>query len=155
MKSFRNWTRQEIADRFGLDVKESCGELDRWIEMPFDIEANDRTELKRLQEKLKRNVDVWNEQELIIKFIALLIDMVDYDSTNFKTFANRKLKGTIDGEEVSGEVDVMVASGIKIEKPPPLTWTPNSSCERSEQKIAKKLADNLMHKGGISPKASS
>lgn len=111
MKSFRNWTRQDISDRFGLDVKQSCKDLDRWLDVNESISDSEEKELSRLQEKLKQNVDVWNEQELIIKFIALIIDMVDYDNHEFKSFANRRLKGKIDGEEVSGEVDLMIASG--------------------------------------------
>lgn len=111
MKSFRNWTRQEIADKFGLDVKKSCQKLDNWLKVSGNISSEITVELKRLQSKLKENVDTWNEQELIIKFIALLIDKVDYDSTDFKSFANRKLKGEIDGELIAGEVDFMIASG--------------------------------------------
>jgi len=111
MKSFRNWTRQEIADKFGLDVKSSCQKLDSWLEVSGNIPKAIEIELKRLQSKLKENVDTWNEQELIIKFIALLIDKVDYDSADFKSFANRRLKGEIDGEEIAGEVDLMIASG--------------------------------------------
>ena len=112
MKSFRNWTRQDIANKFGLDVKKSCEELDKWLHIEdLNISKDDKKDLLRLQLKLKENVDIWNEQELIIKFIALLIDMIDYDNSNFKAYANRKLKGIIDGEEVSGEVDLMIASG--------------------------------------------
>ena len=37
--------------------------------------------------------------------------MADYDTDDFKSYANRKLKGKIDGKEVSGEVDLMIASG--------------------------------------------
>lgn len=111
MKSFRNWTRQDIADRFGLDVKTSCAKLDNWLDVDSNISDVEKKELLRLQTKLKNNVDIWNEQELIIKFIALIIDKVDYDSADYKSFANRKLKGAIDGEEVWGEVDLMIASG--------------------------------------------
>lgn len=111
MKSFRNWTRQDIEDKFGLDVKNSCPKLESWLKINGNISNEITTELERLQLKLKENVDTWNEQELIIKFIALLIDKVDYDSAGFKSFANRKLNGIIDGESVSGEVDFMIASG--------------------------------------------
>jgi len=111
IKSFRDWTRQEIADKFGLDVKSTCLKLDNWLKVSGNIPTGIETELKRLQSKLKENVDIWNEQELIIKFIALLIDKIDYDSADYKSFANRKLKGVIDGELISGEVDLMVASG--------------------------------------------
>lgn len=78
----------------------------------------ERMELARLQAKLKGNVDLWNEQELIIKFIALLIDMVDYDGVAYKAFANRRLSGVIDGENLAGEVDLMVASGRYEPKAP-------------------------------------
>lgn len=111
MKSFKHWTRQDIADTFGLEVKSSCDDLDNWLNVDKTVSEAEHKELLRLQTKLKQNVDVWNEQELIIKFIALLIDKVDYDNEYYKAFANRKLKGAIDGEEVSGEVDLMIASG--------------------------------------------
>ena len=118
MKSFRNWTRQEIADKFGLDVKNSCKILEQWLTIDTEISESDKKELLRLQKKLKANVDIWNEQELIIKFISFIIGMADYDTDEFKSYANRKLKGTIDGKEVSGEVDLMIASGAFEPKRP-------------------------------------
>lgn len=111
MKSFKYWTRQNIEDRFGLDIKEKCNSLDNWLSAKYNISEKEKKEMLRLQTKLKQNVDVWNEQELIIKFIALLIDKLDYDNENHKAFANRKLSAVIDGELVSGEVDLMIASG--------------------------------------------
>jgi len=111
MKSFKYWTRQDIADKFGLDVKSNCRHLEQWLQVDTSFAEQDKKDLLRLRQKLKKNVDIWNEQELIIKFIALLIDKVDYDTTNYKAFANRKLSGAIDGEIVTGEVDLMIASG--------------------------------------------
>ena len=100
-KSFKFWSRQDIADRFGLDTKSNCTDLDNWLNINVEISPEEKKELLRLQKKLRDNVDIWNEQELIIKFIALLMDMVDFDAPNFKSFANRKLTGQIDGETLS------------------------------------------------------
>lgn len=111
MKSFRNWTRQDMVDKFGLDIKSNCKDLDNWLNTDLQIPDHQIKDLKRLQGKLKQNVDIWNEQELIIKFIALLMDKIDYDNGTYKSFANRRLSGKIDGEEVSGEVDFMIAAG--------------------------------------------
>jgi len=111
MKSFRNWTRHDIAKKFTLDTKPSCEDLDSWLSADMPITDDEVNELKRLQKKLKENVDSWNEQELIMKFIALIVDKVDYDNGNYKSFANRRLHGKIDGEEVGGDVDFMIASG--------------------------------------------
>ena len=110
-KSFKYWSRQDIADKFGLDTISNCQYLDNWLNVTIDLTNNEKEAVAKLSNKLRENVDIWNEQELIIKFIALLINMVDYDEANYKSFANRKLTGIIDGEEISGEVDLMIASG--------------------------------------------
>jgi len=117
-KSFKYWTRQDIADKFGLDTNSNCQYLEHWLTSSIELTKDEKEELTRLQLKLKQNVDIWNEQELIIKFIALLIDMVDYDNPHYKSFANRRLAGKIDGEEVAGEVDLMIASGKYEPKAP-------------------------------------
>ena len=111
MKTFKYWTRQEIANTFGLSVKKECKELNDWLQSEEDISEDVKRDLVRLKGKLRDNVDSWNEQELIFQFIALLIDKVDYDNDLYKLFANRKLRGEIDGKPVSGEVDLMIASG--------------------------------------------
>lgn len=117
-KSFKYWSRQDIADTFGLQTTEECPHLKEWLQLDVPITTTERTELERLRKKLRENVDIWNEQELIIKFIALLIDLVEYDSEHYKTFANRRLSGELDGVTISGEVDLMVAAGRYAPKAP-------------------------------------
>ncbi|MEM8528087.1 MAG: hypothetical protein AAF847_06905 [Bacteroidota bacterium] len=111
MKSFKHWTRQDIADEFGLKLTRKCEDLEHWLSSSSQLSDAEKASLDILKEKLIRYVDIWNEQELIIKFISFIIGMADYDTDYFKSYANRKLKGKIDGKEVSGEVDLMVASG--------------------------------------------
>ena len=111
MKSFKYWTRQDIADEFGLKLTRECTDLNKWLSLDVDLTDVEKASLAKLKDKLMRYVDIWNEQELIIKFISFIIGMADYDTDEFKSYANRKLKGTIDGKEVSGEVDLMIASG--------------------------------------------
>jgi len=78
MKNFKHWTRQNIANKFGLDTKKHCKSLENWLQTAeISISEDERKELTRLQKKLVADVDIWNEQELIIKFIALLIDKID------------------------------------------------------------------------------
>lgn len=47
----------------------------------------------------------------MVKFISLLMDKVNYDNALFGLFANRTLIGEIDGNTVSGEVDIIIGSG--------------------------------------------
>jgi len=118
MKTFKHWTRQDIADEFGLKTKLQCDDLDAWVDYDIEVTDAEKERLDGLQKKLKRYVDIWNEQELIIKFISFIIELVDYDTEQFKSFANRRLKGEIDGKEVSGEVDLMIATGDYEPKAP-------------------------------------
>ncbi len=118
MKSFKYWTRQDIADEFGLTTASKCLELEKWESIEVGVTEREEETLLRLQEKLKKYVDIWNEQELIIKFISFIIELVDFDNQQFKSFANRKLKGKIQNKEVSGEVDLMIASGEYEPKEP-------------------------------------
>lgn len=111
MKSFKYWTRQDISDEFGLKITRNCKDLENWLSTTSNLTNTEKESLDSLKEKLILYVDIWNEQELIIKFISFIIGMADYDTEEFKSYANRKLKGKIDGKEVSGEVDLMIASG--------------------------------------------
>lgn len=118
MKSFKYWTRQEIADEFGLKLTRNCPDLENWLAIQSSLTNEEKRSLDTLKEKLTLYVDIWNEQELIIKFISFIIGMADYDTEEFKSYANRKLKGKINGKEVSGEVDLMIASGAFEPKQP-------------------------------------
>ena len=111
MKTFRNWTRQELADEFGLKKKRDCQILNDWLNFDIEVSEFDKQFLEKLRLNLEDAVDIWNEQELIIKFIAPLITSINYDTNLFKSFANRPLKGFIKDVETNGEVDFMIASG--------------------------------------------
>ncbi len=111
MEGFRKWTRQSLLDEFGLKMLDSLPSLTHWLALEAAIETSEATELEQLRVRLAKKVDIWNEQELIVKFIALLMDLVNFDTAYYQTYANRKLKARVDGKELSGEVDFMVASG--------------------------------------------
>ena len=71
-KTFRDWTRQDLANEFGLRVKRDCEVLNNWLDVKeITLEENENTALLQLQERLIKYVDIWNEQELIIKFISI------------------------------------------------------------------------------------
>lgn len=111
MKTFRNWTRQELADEFGLKRQRNCSVLENWLNIEVQVSDFDKQFLEKLRLNLEDSVDIWNEQELIIKFIAPLITSINYDTDKFKSFANRPLKGIVNDREINGEVDFMIASG--------------------------------------------
>ncbi len=111
MRNFKHWRRQQIANTFGLKQKQQCDDLDNWLNSNEDIPTDIKPDLIRLQQKLRRNILTWNEQEMMVKFISLIMDKVNYDNALFGLFANRTLTSEIDGKTVSGEVDMIIGSG--------------------------------------------
>lgn len=111
MEGFRKWTRQKLLNEFGLKMMDELPSLTQWLEMKAEISGEEAQELEYLRAKLEKKVDIWNEQELIVKFIALLMDLVNFDTPHYQSYANRKLKAKIEDIELSGDVDFMIASG--------------------------------------------
>ena len=66
-----------------------------------------------LQESLIVNIDNWNEQELSMHFIGPVFALLKFTNRKYNLFAERQLSGTIDGEEISGLPDGIIAKGFR------------------------------------------
>ncbi|MCB1190051.1 MAG: hypothetical protein H7A23_12475 [Leptospiraceae bacterium] len=111
MSTFKYWTREKLQKRFGLQRIYNHTELSQWLQSEMEIDDYESKTLKRLLDKLIKYVDYWNEEELKIKFIGNMISLVDFDTDQISAFANRYIGGVVDGEELSGEPNLMIASG--------------------------------------------
>jgi hypothetical protein len=111
MSNFKYWTRDKLRERFGLKRLKNNPILMEWLEAKMELTDFEITYLKFLQNALKEYVDYWNEEEVKLKFIGHLITLVQFDTENLSAFAERELSGTVDGEELSGFPDLMVARG--------------------------------------------
>jgi len=114
MSKFSEWTLIKLDKRFGIRQIRQSERLTSWLESPTEIGELEQTSLTRLKQILTYNVDNWNEQELSMHFIGplfMLIDLSDEQNERFNIFAGRDLAGTVDGEEMSGNPDGMIASG--------------------------------------------
>jgi hypothetical protein len=65
--------------------------LTEWLNAKCDISENIKNQLKNLQTLLIHNVDLWNEMELKMKFLGLLLALVNYDTENYRAFMERPL----------------------------------------------------------------
>ncbi|MEM7532854.1 MAG: hypothetical protein AAF639_11805 [Chloroflexota bacterium] len=121
MKSFRKWTIADVDDEFQLQQQRKSELLESWLEgIPQDVA--DKTifppaYLQRLQARLNLRVHDWNESELKMKFIAQLLDLVDFDQEHYQSFIERTISAPYkDG--LSGDVDFLVAKGTRVPKQP-------------------------------------
>jgi hypothetical protein len=74
--------------------------------------------LQELQEKLLNHVYDWNEQELIIYFIAPLLHLVNFEQEHYHPFFQREISVKYNNEILSGVVDCVVAQGKRSPKRP-------------------------------------
>ena len=118
MSSFKNWTRDKLNERFGLKRKYDQDNLLEWLQTKIEIDATEMTILLRLNKKMRKYIDYWNEEEVKLKFIGHIITLADYDTDSLSAFANRYFEGVVDGELLSGTPDFMVARGKQEIKSP-------------------------------------
>jgi hypothetical protein len=116
--TFKSWTRDKLLDAFGLERTFKHPILQTWLDTPQEIKPIEKEILFYDLETLLHYIDFWNEEEVKIKLIGTIIRLVGYDSKHLSAFADRTLKGIVDGIELYGEPDLMVARGKQEVKSP-------------------------------------
>ncbi len=118
MLNFKNCTLIKLDKTFGLTQIEEVQALQTWLNGEADLSDLERDVLIMLQQNLRFNVDNWNESELTRHFIGPVFTLVNYSSRNFNLFAERLLTGVVDGVEMGGKPDGMIASGYREPEKP-------------------------------------
>jgi hypothetical protein len=111
MKSFERWTIDEIEQVLHIEERKPHPTLLAWLESAQDLTREEVAALEPYRALLEENVYFWNEEELKIRFIGPILERVHFDNHRYKSFFERSLKATVNGEILSGVVDFMVASG--------------------------------------------
>ena len=111
MRNFENWDTQDLEIEFGLIQLRQMPLLEDWLKSTTTLTENETNLVEYLRNKLLDNADFWNEDELKLQFIAPLLLVVNFDMPNIKVFSQRPLSATINGIEIGGRVDFMLAKG--------------------------------------------
>ncbi len=121
MLSFNECTLNQLDETFGLTPLplNKMPVLQTWLNGKNEISEQERAYLVMLQEYLREHVDDWNEQELSMHFIGPVFALVRFDyERKFTLFAGRMLKGTVEGTEMGGRPDGMIAAGYREPRKP-------------------------------------
>ena len=87
--------------------------LDNWLSAKFILDDFQQNWVLRLSNKYEKEGDSWNEEELKVRFIALILEIVNIDEDGkIKTFLERNLSSEIGDYLISVNVDLMFASQI-------------------------------------------
>ncbi|TAE68513.1 MAG: hypothetical protein EAZ85_14075 [Bacteroidetes bacterium] len=118
MATFKSWTREKLKDRFGLTRVYDHPNLVNWISSEVEITTFELENLQFWRKGMLKYIDYWNEEEVKLKFIGNLITLVGYDNNDISCFAERYISGMVDGEELSGTPDLIIAVGKQEVKAP-------------------------------------
>ena len=117
-KSFKYWLTQELHETFGLVRLPLSPLLDAWLSTTEPVTETEQIRLEHLRANLLANADYWNEEELKVKFIGQLLDLVQLEGPAFRTFYDRPLSATLNTIRLYGTVDMVVATGFQIPTEP-------------------------------------
>ncbi len=119
MKPFSKWSVEDIEDEFQLILEPAFQGLQSWLQGAKPVTKEEIESLRQLSQKLALHVRDWNEEELKVYFIALLLNMIDFYDVTTRPFMERELSVEYgDGKKLWGIIDFLVAQGIHSPKEP-------------------------------------
>ena len=108
------WTTGALKIVFGLkEILENYPLLDQWIAVETEaITSSERNRLEVLRLRLLKNFRSWNEETLKMKFVAPILELIDYDFDDFQTLFDTEIKGSVDGIDLKVITDFTLAQAI-------------------------------------------
>ncbi len=109
-----NWTEGLVIETFGLiRHTNETPLLSEWLTVQNDLTNIEILALEKRRLRLFENVSGWNEETLKMKFIAFILDMVDYDERKpIQGVFEAELSGTVQGQVLKVIPDYAVARVI-------------------------------------------
>ena len=110
---------EDVLDAFSLDRNVGdCEKLNALLKVDITQNIENGVFLEQKRQLLKTEGDFWNEEELKMKFLSHVFEIVSLEVPNkVKTFYERPLSDIIDGYKLSVICDMLIASPLGIGKP--------------------------------------
>ena len=100
-----------IAEAFGIQAIDKCEILDDWLNSTMTLAANELETIEILRQRLVKSGSNWNEEELKIQFIGIILFIANIDEDRkIKTFFERSLSATVQHIPLSVIADCVIAS---------------------------------------------
>lgn len=118
MVNFKDCTLHKLEKMFRVEQVHGLAALEDWLTGRAEIAAAERHIVGFFQTHLTASGYDWNETELAYNFIGPLMGLADFVTKRFNFFAERPFGGIVEGIEMSGKPDGMIASGFREPEQP-------------------------------------
>jgi hypothetical protein len=85
--------------------------LTKWLSATAEFDAMELRFLEEARIDLLDNTDYWNEEELKMQFISVVIRITKFQKP-FRVYYNRDIEAAIEGRLVKTEADMLLSTGI-------------------------------------------
>lgn len=111
VKRFYELRADKVLNTFKIDKIKDCQHLNHWLNYTELLTPNDNIVLNMALDRYSRLGDGWNEEELKMHFISLVLAVADPNIVKVcKTFYERPLTGIVQEMEIHVICDCMIAS---------------------------------------------
>ncbi len=113
-KKIRTWTEGELVDTFSLTkLKNNYPLLIEWLEVTVQLNETEYETFESIRQEAEENIEVWNEEDLKMNFIAIIIRLAGLKSSQYiRTFYERTIEATVEGHYLKTKTDFMIAKGV-------------------------------------------
>ena len=117
--NFSECTLGLLENKFGLIPMRTSNTLTEWLNTTWQLQTEDKVVVPRLSMLLSDNAEHWNEIDLSMHFIGPMFSWVNFtERLRFNLFGQSTLTSVVDGIQLTGRVDEMIATGFRIPKAP-------------------------------------
>lgn len=85
--------------------------LKEWLAASDTLQPSEQDLLEKASLKLLENANFWNEEELKMHFISMIIFLANYTQP-FQVFFDREISAEVDGFLIKSEADMLVSKGF-------------------------------------------
>ncbi len=111
--NFSNISFSDIEKIIDIRLKLNHSKFDEWFQYHYAISENEITFLDNLLQKHYLHLSSYFEDTLKIKFIGPILNQVDFTAEYIHDWYHASLGGELNGVEIKGFVDYMVATGTR------------------------------------------
>jgi hypothetical protein len=102
--------------------------LETWLSADGELDDYDRKILAEVETKLMENADSWNEEELKMQFISIIMFLVRFNDP-IRTYYDREIDADVEGIYIKCKADMLLSKGIGE-----LIRTPYFFCMNTKEK---------------------